>query len=215
MLRLPAMAVVFDNDGVLVDSGASVERAWSVWASTRSLDPAEIVAVAHGRPSRDTVAMYVAESDRAAALAEVDDLELGDANGVTAVAGAAELVRQIPADRWAVVTSGTRVLAGARIAAAGLSLPRIMVTSDDVRRGKPDPEGYALALRRMGVLPRLAIVVEDSATGIEAARAAGVETIVGIGAPTLQAGVTVAVGDLRAVRWDGDGLAIDPEARLA
>ena len=74
------------------------------------------------------------------------------------------------------------MLAGARIAAAGLSLPRIMVTSDDVQRGKPDPEGYALALRRLGVLPRLAIVLEDSATGITAARAAGVETIVGIGA---------------------------------
>lgn len=214
MLRLPAMAVVFDNDGVLVDSGASVERAWSVWASTRGLDPAEIVAIAHGRPSRDTVAMYVAEVDRVAALAEVDDLELDDASSVTAVPGATDLVGQVPSDRWAMVTSGNRVLASARLGAAGLPVPRIMVTADDVRHGKPHPEGYALAIRRLGVLPRMAIVLEDSASGIAAARAAGVETIVGVGASTLEAGATVAVADLRAIRWDRDGLAIDPDGRL-
>jgi sugar-phosphatase len=208
------MAVVFDNDGVLVDSTASVERAWTAWAALHNLDPAEIVAVAHGRPSRDTVAMYVAEQDRARALAHVDQLEMGDAGAVTEVPGAADLVRQIPPPRWAVVTSGNRGLAAARIAAAGLPVPRFMVTSDDVRRGKPDPEGYALALRRLGVPPRLAIVLEDSATGIAAARAAGVETIVGVGAWTLNEGVTAAVGDLRAVRWQGDGLVIEPEGRL-
>jgi sugar-phosphatase len=209
MLRLPAMAVVFDNDGVLVDSTASVERSWTAWAASRALDPAEIVAVAHGRPSRDTVAMFVSEADRLAALAEVDELELRDTGGVTAVPGAVELVRQMPADRWAVVTSGNRALAGARIAAAGLPVPRILITSDDVRRGKPDPEGYALALRRLGVSPRHAVVLEDAPTGIAAARAAGVETIVGLGAATLEAGVTIAVADLRSVRWD-DGLLVDP-----
>jgi sugar-phosphatase len=209
MLELPADAVVFDNDGVLVDSSDSVERAWTAWATARGLDPAEVVATAHGRPSRETVAMYVPEPDRRKALAEVDELELRDAGLVGAVAGAFELLATFPPERWAVVTSGTRALARARIEAAGLPLPDILVTADDVRRGKPDPEGYALAVRRLGVAPHAAIVLEDSATGIAAARAAGVESIVGVGERTRTTNPTVVVTDLRAISWQR-GLRIHP-----
>jgi sugar-phosphatase len=213
MLELPADAVVFDNDGVLVDSQVSVDRAWSAWARARGIDPALVLATAHGRPSRDTVAEFIDEAQRLAALAEVDDLELLDAGSIVPIAGARELVAQLPADRWAVVTSGTLPLASARLRAAGLPVPRVLVTADDVRHGKPDPEGYSLAVQRLGVDPGRTIVLEDSLTGIAAARAAGVGTIVGVGAGTLAAGVAAVVRDLRELSWH-DGLRIDPAGRL-
>lgn len=212
-LLLPASAVIFDNDGVLVDSGASVDRAWSGWAAAHGLDAAEVLAAAHSRPSRETVARFVPEADRRAALLDIDRLELEDAGSVTALPGAAELLAQLPSGRWAVVTSANRALARARLTAAGLPIPVTLVTADDVRHGKPDPEGYALAVARLGVDPSAAIVLEDSAGGIAAAQAAGVGTIVGIGAKVLQSAAAVVVRDLRDTAWH-DCLRIGTDGRL-
>ena len=198
-------AVLFDCDGVLVDSDASVLSAWSRWARDHALDPDEVTAMVHGRRSADTVALLVAEAERAAALARIDRYEVEDAAGVAAIAGALDLLRSVP--RWAVVTSGTRALATARLAAAGLPLPSVLVTADDVQRGKPHPEGYLAAARGLGVDPARTVVLEDAQAGIDAARAARVAAVVAVGARGELTG-DARVPDLTALRWTGSGLRI-------
>jgi sugar-phosphatase len=203
MTLLRCRAVLFDCDGVLVDSDASVLAAWSRWARELGLEPDAVAAVVHGRRSADTVATLIDEPDRAAAAALIDRYEVEDAESVTPIPGAAALTRAVP--RWAVVTSGHRDLAQARLRAAGIPLPEVLVTADDVERGKPDPEGYLAAARRLGVLPADAVVLEDAAAGIAAARAAGVSAVVAVGArDDLDADARVA--DLRELQWMGEGL---------
>jgi mannitol-1-/sugar-/sorbitol-6-phosphatase len=206
--------VLFDNDGVLVDSDASVDRAWSRWAVEQGLDPAEVVPLAHGQRAADTVTMLVAPELRAHALARIDALELADAASVCTVPGARALLESMPADRWAVVTSGTSALARARLAAAGLPQPQVLITADDVSLGKPDPEGYLAAAAALGVAPRDTLVVEDSGNGIRAARAAGTGTVLGVGPRALATDADVVVPDLTGVGWLPDGLAIDPDRSL-
>jgi sugar-phosphatase len=198
-------AVLFDCDGVLVDSDASVLSAWTRWARECSLDPDEVTAMVHGRRSADTVALLVPRPERAAALALIDRYEVEDAGAVTAVTGALDLLRAVP--RWAVVTSGRRELATARLAAAGLPVPPVLVTADDVERGKPHPEGYLAAARGLGVQASRAVVLEDAQAGIDAARAAGVAAVVAVGGRSELAG-DARVADLAGLRWAGTGLLI-------
>ncbi len=203
MTLLRCRAVLFDCDGVLVDSDASVLAAWSRWARELGLEPDAVIAVVHGRRSADTVAALIDEPRRAWAAALIDRYEVEDAESVTPIPGAAALTLAVP--RWAVVTSGHRDLAEARLRAAGIPVPDVLVTADDVERGKPDPEGYLAAARQLGVLPADAVVLEDAAAGIAAARSAGVSAVVAVGArDDLDADARVA--DLRALRWTGEGL---------
>ena len=208
MTLLPGRVVLFDCDGVLVDSDRSVTDAWSRWAVEHGLPAAEVVAVVHGRRSADTVAALIPAPQRAAALALIDRYEVDAADGVVAVAGARELLASCPAGRWAVVTSGRRELALARLAAAGLPVPAVVVTADDVRRGKPDPEGYVAAAAHLGADPAEAVVLEDSPDGIRAARAAGVASVVGVGDRAREAGADALVPDLTALRWSEQGLRV-------
>jgi sugar-phosphatase len=200
---LPADAVLFDCDGVLVDSDASVVAAWSRWALAQGLDPDEVVPQVHGRRAADTVAALVPGPGRAAALEQIDRFELDAAGEVTAVPGAAELTAALPAGRWAVVTSGTRSLATARLAAAGLAAPAVVVTADDVAVGKPAPDGYRLGAARLGVDVTRCVVLEDAASGVAAARAAGVAAVVGVGERALATDADVVVRDLREVAAAG------------
>jgi sugar-phosphatase len=200
--------VLFDCDGVLVDSDAAVVTAWSRWAGEHALPVADVLAVVHGRRSTDTVAAFLPEPDRAAALARIDRYELEAAQDVVALPGAADLLRSLPAGAWAVVTSGTRDLARARLAATGLPLPAVLVTADDVRRGKPDPEGYLAAAASLGAAPGEAIVVEDTAEGMRAGRAAGVAAVLGVGTRPMDVTPDAHVPDLTCVVWDGRGLAV-------
>jgi len=194
---LPAEAVLFDCDGVLVDSDASVVAAWSRWSRDLGLDPDEVVPQVHGRRAADTVEALVAAPERAAARERIDRYELDAAAEVTAVPGAAALTAALPAGRWAVVTSGTRALATARLAAAGVPAPAVVVTADDVQAGKPAPDGYRLAAGRLGVDVARCVVVEDAASGVAAARAAGVAAVVGVGERALATDADVVVRDLR------------------
>ena len=205
-LLLPCQGVLFDCDGVLVDSDASVHSAWGRWATEHGLDPATVVAMVYGRRSTDTVAALVAPQAHAAALARVVHLEVEEAHTVPAVPGAVELVTTMAPGTWSVVTSAVRVLALARLSAAGFPSPGVLVTGDDVDAGKPDPQGYLAGAAGLGLAPADTVVLEDAVAGVRAARAAGVGAVVGVGERALQTDADLVVADLRALRWTRDGL---------
>jgi mannitol-1-/sugar-/sorbitol-6-phosphatase len=170
-------AVLFDLDGVLVESRLSTERAWLSWASTNQVDEADLRSAMHGVRSADVVRSLRPDLDAVAEAEGIERAQAEDVEGLAAIPGAVEALRALKADRVAVVTSGTRPLALARLGAVGIEPPAVIVFADDVTRGKPDPEGYLTAARRLGVDPAEALVVEDAPPGIEAARAAGAASV--------------------------------------
>jgi sugar-phosphatase len=176
-LRDVVRAVLFDMDGTLVTSDAAVERAWMAWAAEYGVDGPQAIEIAHGRPSEPTVRTLLPHFDEAktaVAIARQLELQYDDLSDVAAMPGAVDLLalldrRGLP---WAVVTSADDRLAKARLGAAGLTAP-VLVTSDDVPVGKPDPAGYLRAASLVGVEPADCLVVEDADAGLVAARAAG------------------------------------------
>jgi sugar-phosphatase len=201
---VPGDVVLFDCDGVLVDSRAAGEAAWTTWAQRRGLDPLVVLDGIHGRRSVESVARFVAPAAVTDAVAELDALELAGAGDTAAIPGAAELLLGLPRDRWAVVTSAPEPLARARLSAAGLPEPPVLITSEQVAAGKPAPDPYLAAAAGVGVPPGAAIVVEDTPAGIAAARSAGVRSVVGVGADAT--GADVGVRDLRELEWRDGGL---------
>ncbi len=192
---------LFDCDGVLVDSDASVERAWRRWTDEYGLPVHQVLDMAHGRRSGDTVGLLIPGPGRAAAQHLIDALELADAATIAEVPGAGALLRGMPPGRWAVVTSGVRALALARLAGAGLPEPAVLIPAEDVAEGKPAPDGYLAAAARLGFPPDQTIVIEDSAAGIAAGRAAGAATVIGVGERARSARPDFVVQDLRQIRW--------------
>jgi sugar-phosphatase len=169
--------VLFDLDGVLVDSTPAVARVWAGWAREHGFDPEEVVRKAHGRPSITTIRELLPDADHAAEDREVERREIADVEGVIPLPGAMALLRSLPPNRWAIVTSCTRPLAGVRIAAAGLPKPKHLVTSSDVRHGKPDPEPYLKGAQFLGLSAADCIVFEDAPAGIHAGKAAGARVL--------------------------------------
>ena len=165
--------VLSDLDGVLVDSQASIMRAWHWWGERHGVSPEAIDALPHGRPSSEVIPSLAPGLDVAAESLALDRRQAEDVGDVVALPGAAEVLRAFGPDRIAVVTSCTGDLARARLAAAGLEPPAVLVTADRLRRGKPDPEGYLLAARELGADPAGCVVLEDAPAGVEAGRAAG------------------------------------------
>ncbi len=165
-------AILADLDGTLLDSLASGRRAWSAFAERHGLDPEETHLFAMGRPTRESIAALAPDSDQAREQALLDATEVEDAPSVVAYPGAAELLAgPIPV---AIVTSGSYELASARLAGAGLERPAVLISADDVERGKPDPEPFTLGARAIGAPPERCLVLEDAPSGIAAARAAGI-----------------------------------------
>jgi sugar-phosphatase len=195
-------ALLFDCDGVLVDSDESVLSAWTRWAELYALDPLAVFSAVHGRRAAETVAALIAEPHRPAALAAINRFELEDAETVTSVAGAARLLSELNDRRWAVITSATRALAEARLAAARLPRPTVLITADDVETGKPDPSGYLLAAQRLGAASSNCVVLEDAPAGVAAARAAKARWVIGLGPRAREADVDVHVSDLRPLTWN-------------
>ncbi len=173
-------AVLLDMDGTLVNSDAAVERAWRIWSAEYGVDAAQAVEAGHGNPAATTIALllpHLSDQEVAAAADREHELQYDDIADVTAAPGAGRLLAtlarlDLP---WAVVTSADGRLAKARLTAAGIA-PPLLVTVEDVRHGKPDPEGHLLAAARLGVDPRDCLVVEDSEPGLEAGRQAGAVT---------------------------------------
>ncbi|MEO8562584.1 MAG: HAD-IA family hydrolase [bacterium] len=176
-MPLLANAMLFDLDGVLADSTPSVNRAWSAWALRVGLDPADVLPKVHGRRAVDTIRALRPELDPDAELVMLIADETTDNADVVEIPGARALVSMLPPDAWAIVTSGLRDVATARLIAARIPLPRVMITAESITRGKPDPECYLKGAAELGVDPARCVVVEDAPAGAAAARAAGMRLV--------------------------------------
>jgi mannitol-1-/sugar-/sorbitol-6-phosphatase len=177
MITIHCSALLFDMDGVLVDSTPTVARVWRRFATEHGLDPEEVVKRAHGRPSIGTVRHYFPDSDYDQMSREVERQEMEDLSGVVALPGSLELLNRLPAERWTVVTSATRALAEVRLRAAGLPVPEWIVTADDIEKPKPQPDPYLKAASVLGFSAGECVVVEDVPAGIRAGKAAGAKII--------------------------------------
>lgn len=169
--------VLFDLDGVLVDSTPAVARVWAGWAREHGFEPDEVVRRAHGKPSIATIRELLPDADHEAENREVERREIEDVEDVIPLPGAMELLQALPLERWAIVTSCTRPLAGVRIGTAGLPKPKHLVTATDVVRGKPDPEPYLKGAQILGVSAKDCLVLEDAPAGIRAGKAAGARVL--------------------------------------
>jgi len=199
-------------DGILISSIGSVERSWTKWAEMRGADPARTRKISHGRRAVETIALLRPDLDSEAELKVIEDIEVGDNEGLTVLPGVRELLAALPRDRWTVVTSATERIARIRLAAGGIPLPSRLVTAEHVTRGKPHPEPFLAGAAVLGVAPSECVVFEDSASGAEAGRAAGctvVATTFSVRAESLDAAHYV-VRDLTGVtaELDGDELAL-------
>ena len=170
-------AILFDLDGVLVDSTAVVTRTWRDWAETRGLDAERILEVAHGRRAAEVVRLFAPDLNAESEARELERIEVEDLDGVLEIEGARELLSSLPADGWTVVTSGTRALAAGRMEHVGLPTPERFVSADDVQNGKPHPEAYLKGAEVLGVRPEACVVVEDAPSGVSSARSAGMRVV--------------------------------------
>jgi sugar-phosphatase len=177
VIELECDAVLFDLDGVLVDSRACVERHWRRWASEHGIDPDETMRFAHGRPTVDSIRLVAPHLPADLEAARLNAAEAFDTDGVVAIQGAAELVRRLSPTVWAIATSGTRDTALTRLRHTGVPVPHVLITADDTTRGKPDPEPYLLAAAGLNVPPGRCVVIEDAPPGITAGRAAGMRVV--------------------------------------
>jgi mannitol-1-/sugar-/sorbitol-6-phosphatase len=177
MKRFECRAILFDLDGVLVDSTRYIEQQWRSWALSKGLSPEPFLRVCHGRRALETLRLAAPELDAEAEIAAFKPDDVSEMADLAAVAGAAHLLRLLPSGSWAVATSGSRAAATARLHGAGLPEPAVLICAEDVVRGKPDPDVYLAAAARLKVIPSDCIVVEDAPAGIEAARAAGMRVL--------------------------------------
>jgi sugar-phosphatase len=171
-------AILFDLDGVLVDSTETIMRHWIAFATEHGLDPGRVTQWVHGRRTIDCIRTLTPNLDASRATAEFEQLEVDDVDGVRLLPGAIELVTGL-ARRWAVVTSGSLAIAQARLRHCGLPVPDVLISADNVDEGKPAPEGYLAAAAEVGANPRDTLVIEDAPAGVRAGKSAGA-TVLGL-----------------------------------
>jgi sugar-phosphatase len=197
-------AVIFDLDGTLIDSTPAVTRSWSTWASEYGLAPTDVVRH-HGVPSASVVRATMPDDLHEAAVRRITELELTDVHDIVVLPGATEALASLADANNAIATSCTMPLATARIAAARLEAPPVIVTADDVVNGKPHPEPFLEAARRLNADPRRCLVVEDAPKGLEAAQAAGCFTLAVVTTtPREELAADAIVSDLSEIRFDVD-----------
>lgn len=176
-MKITADALLFDNDGTLVSSMESVVRCWTRWAEEYGVTEEFARVELHGRPAADIIGDLLPADRVAEARRRIDELEVEDVpGGVRLLPGTLDLLAGLDQERWAVVTSAGRALAEARLAEAGIR-PGLLITADDITRGKPDPEPFLLAAGKLGADPARCVVFEDAPAGLAAARAAGMRTV--------------------------------------
>jgi sugar-phosphatase len=176
MTKFRCSAILFDLDGVLVDSTGSVDRQWRAWAREHEIDEQKVIAIAHGVRSIEVIRAVAPHLDAQVEARKLEAREAAD-RAILVMPGAIDLIRTIPEDRWAVVTSGTRYLASARLKLAGIPAPKVMVAADEVVNGKPHPEPYLKGAELLGVNPAECLVIEDAPAGIRSAHAGGMKVI--------------------------------------
>jgi sugar-phosphatase len=177
MTNVSAEALLFDMDGVLINSIPVVERVWSRWAANRGLNVEEVLQHVHGRPSITSLRDLLPDIDHEAENCIIEQAEIDDVEGIVPLPGVKELLAALPKDRWAIVTSCTRPLAEVRIRAAGLPRPDVVITADDITHGKPNAEPYLKGAAGLGFAPERCVVVEDALAGIVSGRNAGARVI--------------------------------------
>jgi sugar-phosphatase len=170
-------AVLFDLDGVLVDSTPCVTRVWTEWALRHNLDPEHVVHVAHGQKAIETVRKVAPQLDAEREFRIIEKMELDDTDGLRLLPGAKELLSALPPERFTIVTSGTRRLATKRLQTVGLRVPAKMISADEVAHGKPHPEPYLAGAAALGFAANECLVFEDAPWGIGSARAAGAQVV--------------------------------------
>ena len=170
-------AILFDLDGVLVDSTRAVDLEWREWAARKGVDGDAVMAIAHGVRTIEVIRRVAPQLNAEEEAAAIENHEAHDQRGVVVMPGAIDLVKSIPEARWGVVTSGSRLLARNRLMHCGLPVPEVLVTSDDVLNGKPDPEPYLKGAGQMGLAPGECLVIEDAPAGIQSARSGGMRVI--------------------------------------
>lgn len=178
-MDFPCAAILFDLDGTLIDSIAAVDRAWTSWSERHGLNPTEILPQIHGRRSIDSIRSIVPHLDAESEDAWLRHIESTDTRGVVAIAGSLTFLRSLTLP-WGVVTSGTSEVARARMAAVGISEPKVAVFGEDVVKGKPAPDPFLIAAARLGIAPEFCLVFEDTAAGARGAKDAGMR-VIGIG----------------------------------
>ena len=212
MATFRCSALLFDLDGVLVDSTRSVDRQWRIWAREQGIDEEKVMALGHGVRTIDVIRAVAPHLDAEAEVRKLESREAEDHDGVAVMPGAAELVRAIPEGRWCVVTSGTRHLARARLRLAGIPIPMILITADDVANGKPYPEPYLQAAELLGVDPKECLVIEDAPAGIQSAHAGGMKVI---GLTSTYPASALSEADVVVRKLDGIQIAFDGARKLA
>jgi sugar-phosphatase len=172
-----ASAIIFDLDGVLANSISVVEEAWGIWSAEKGLDFARVLQVAHGRRKPEILEIVAPHLDPAPEIERLMQLEADRIAAVRPIPGAAKFVASLPPGRWAIATSGERRGAIARLKQVGIPVPQVLIASEDVERGKPNPKIYLKAAAGLAIAPENCVVFEDAPAGIEAARAAGMTAI--------------------------------------
>jgi len=176
-MNIHCRALLFDMDGVLVDSTSAVARVWATWAQKYGFDSNDVVRRAHGRPSITTIRELLPSADHHAEDQEIERAEIDDVGDIVALPGAAQLLNALPAGRFAVVTSATRDLATVRLQAAGFAVPKHLITASDIQRGKPDPEPYLRGAQSLGIEPSDCVVIEDAPAGVASGKHAGARVL--------------------------------------
>jgi mannitol-1-/sugar-/sorbitol-6-phosphatase len=206
-------AVLFDLDGVLVDSRHCIERLWQMWASQHHINIDRVLHYAHGRRAVETIRLVAPHLDAEQEAAELWKIEARETTGLATIPGAFELLQSIPPDAWGIATSGTHAIASHRLTFAGLPVPEVLIGAEDVAAGKPDPEAYVFAAVMLGVEPGRCVVIEDAPAGIQSGRAAGMH-VVGVVTSTYSAeelrqahAVVRRLSDIEVVQPHGNSMA--------
>ena len=208
-----ASGLLFDNDGVLVDSMGTVDGSWGVWSKTYS-PGFQISYEHHGRRASEIVASLVGEEVFEEALAEINRLELELTHLTTAMPGAKKLLESLDSGTWTVVTSAGRDLGTSRLRAAGLPVPNELVSADDVSSGKPNPEPYLMGAKKLSLDISECIVFEDAPSGVAAGVAAGASAVIGIGEEVLDSKADVVISSLEGISFLGGKLGLPESKRL-
>lgn len=178
-IKLTCDAILFDLDGVLLDSTSCIERHWQEWAEKYEIDIDLVLQNAHGVRTIETIRKVAPHLDAEIVAAEFTANEILDTEGVVAIPGAKELMEHLPPGKWAIVTSGGYDLVQARLKKADLPMPKYIISADDVTQGKPSPQPYLMGADKLGVPIDQCVVVEDAPIGVKAGKASGM-TVIGI-----------------------------------